>query len=158
MSFDKEKYVNKTQYPSKRDFVQFRVMNLDGGVHGFYTPDELLREDTSWYEVGNKLISKTFVDGGIASGTCGNKIIVAVFNKEKYEAARKQYNLEEANINQQFYIDCCEDHGYDPESRVAKIIFDKAYDDGHSSGLETVYNTFNDLSDFAEDIIKAQNI
>jgi hypothetical protein len=119
----------KTGYPSKKDYTIFYV--YDNGDCIFqclecnYTKNQL-KEDYP------------------------NAVIQGVLDEEAYEAHLKKYYDEEAKLHREFRDDLFEDYGVNDNPKRFKC-FELAWERGHSSGVEAVYNCFGDLVVLIED-------
>ncbi|MGH7974860.1 MAG: hypothetical protein ACREBR_04995 [bacterium] len=65
----------------------------------------------------------------------------------KDQAVWDAYNVETARLTAAFKLACEEDHGFVGHPK-ADLLWSKAWEHGHSSGLYEVYNYYNDFADF----------
>jgi hypothetical protein len=115
-----EDYKEKLPFPNKADFTI---------VHG--------------YKAGVVVFSiplKDITDELKASAS----ITENVTDKEAYEAARAAFRAETAALNEKFRDDLYDEYGVTGHPKAA-MVFDKAWERGHSEGLENVANHFSDL-------------
>jgi len=66
--------------------------------------------------------------------------------KEEWDAQREVYNQRQAEIEEEFYNDLCEDLGITGHPKAGKL-FSIAWEKGHSSGYQEVYVVACDLVD-----------
>lgn len=72
--------------------------------------------------------------------------------------ARKDYQVERRNQEERFRIALFEDAGIKADDPIAKIIYEIAWEDGHSSGFYEVANIFLDITSRLEPALKARGI
>ena len=144
------------KYPKETDFFRYTVMTDEGEKLGSFENRESLVEEygEDLLKICNTVRQKVRTEGK-ASAVYDDYIVVVLYDNEKFREAQSVYRAEQSRLTNLFYRDCCENVGYDPDSKLAKIVFDKAYDDGHSSGYHAVWNEMEELSDFADDILKS---
>lgn len=70
---------------------------------------------------------------------------------EYHKQLRREYNLEKARLRDMFYQDLCEDSGV-PDDNKSRRVFDKAWEDGHSNGLQEVCVHWYDLWSFLDSL------
>jgi hypothetical protein len=119
----------QTLYPNKKDYITFYA----------YDKGECLDIRPNFYT------SKKQVEGDYP-----NAVIQEVLDKEAYEAHRKEYNDESAKLHQEFKNDLFEEFGVSDNPKRNKC-FDLAWEHGHPSGYEEVYNYFGDFVDLIRD-------
>jgi len=113
----------KTGYPSKKDYITYYV----------YDRGEVVYCGTCI----NQPVSKLKEDYPGA-------VIQEVLDEEAYKAHRKEYYDEENKLYQEFQNDLFEDYGASDNPKRFKC-FELAWERGHSSGVESVYNCFGDF-------------
>lgn len=74
-------------------------------------------------------------------------------NLSAYTADLRKYKDKEREMYELFKRDALVDVGY-LDSPIADVLFNKAWEYGHSFGYSEVYNHLLDLSDFVNDILK----
>lgn len=117
----------QTLYPNKKDYITFYV--YDRGV--------CLAEEKS----GS-------VSGGITKSHLNQKypnaVIQEVFDEEAYTAHCKEYNAESTKLHQEFKNDLFDAFGVTDNPKKDRC-FELAWEHGHPSGYEEVYNYFGDF-------------
>lgn len=58
---------------------------------------------------------------------------------------------ERKRLKELFYQDLCEDSGVE-DNNTSRKVFDKAWEDGHSSGYYEIYTNWLDLWDFLDSL------
>jgi len=156
MSFDETKYKNTMKYPKESDFYRYTVMSDEGDKIGnFEKASELVNAfSEDMLKVCNTVNSKVRTEGK-ASVVYDDYVVVIKYDKEAYREYRKAYGQETSRLEELFYQDCCEDHGYDPDSDLSRLIYSEAYDRGHSAGYSEVYNYFDSVAAFADNVLEA---
>lgn len=119
----------QTLYPNKKDYITFYA----------YDKGECLDIRPNFYT------SKKEVEGDYP-----NAVIQEVLDEETYKAHRKEYDAESAKLHQEFVKDLFEDYGVSDNPKRFKC-FELAWEHGHSSGLEEVYNYFGDFVELIRD-------
>ena len=119
----------QTVYPNKKDYTTYYV----------YDRGEMLYCGTCI----NQPVSKLKED-------YPNAVIQEVLDEEEYKAQRKRYSDESAKLYKEFQNDLFEDYGVSDNPKRHKC-FDLAWEHGHSSGLEEVYNYFGDFVNLIKD-------
>ena len=71
-----------------------------------------------------------------------------------YAVAMKLYNDYVSAISKEWYDEVREDHSY-LNDETFKLVYDKAYSDGHSCGHDEVQLYIDDIAEFAQKIIEA---
>jgi hypothetical protein len=123
----------QTPYPNKKDYITFYV--YDKGV--------CILEEKSGSVTGS--ITKSHLKQKYP-----NAVIQEVLDEEGYKAHRKQYDTERIKLHDEFVNDLFEEFNVGDNIKRHKA-FDIAWDKGHSSGLEEVYNEFYDLVELIKD-------
>lgn len=92
----------------------------------------------------------------IKAGEYNNELDTGFGQKDKVlrKEMRRLYNEETARLNHRFYLDLCEDLG-EKDCPAIKVVFNKAWEDGHSNGYSEVLWHFEDLLDFIEEVKNA---
>lgn len=67
-------------------------------------------------------------------------------------AGYKARVAEERRLIEDFYRDCCDDLEIDHEKESSRKIFDRAWEESHSSGLNEVYENMCELVDFVGEV------
>ena len=111
----------QTVYPNKKDYITYYA-----------------------YDKGNVLHCGSYQALGNLKKHYPNAVIQEVLDEDAYKAQRKQYSDESAKLYKEFQNDLFEDYGVSDNPKRFKC-FDLAWEHGHSSGLEEVYNYFGDF-------------
>jgi hypothetical protein len=119
----------QTLYPNKKDYITFYA----------YDKGECLDIRPNFYT------SKKQVEGDYP-----NAVIQEVLDEDVYKAHRKEYDVESAKLHQEFQNDLFEDYDVSDNPKRFKC-FELAWEHGHSSGLEEVYNYFGDFVELIRD-------
>jgi hypothetical protein len=119
----------QTLYPNKKDYITFYA----------YDKGECLDIRPNFYT------SKKQVEGDYP-----NAVIQEVLDEDVYKAHRKEYDAESAKLHQEFQNDLFEDYDVSDNPKRFKC-FELAWEHGHSSGLEEVYNYFEDFVELIRD-------
>lgn len=157
MNFDD--YKNKRPYPTKSDHVTLRLHDKKSGevLHetlSSHEATEIINEDPKLSVlVGGALRSNDHENVAIISAF----MVVAVYNKAAYDTEMYEYHNITHELYQKFEDDLAQEHAVTPRSKLHRVIYGKAWEDGHSSGLSEVANHYDELVDFAEEIHKAYN-
>lgn len=123
----------QTLYPNKKDYTTFYV----------YDKGECICEEKSGSATGS--ITKSHLNQKYP-----NAVIQEVLGEDAYKAHRKEYDAESAKLHQEFKNDLFEEFGVSDNPKRFKC-FDLAWEHGHSSGYEEVYNYFCDFVDLIRD-------
>jgi hypothetical protein len=123
----------QTLYPHRNDYITFYV----------YDKGSCIAEEKSG------LVTSSTTKSHL-SKKYPNAVIQEVLDKEAYEAHRKEYNDESAKLHQEFVKDLFEEYGVTDNPKRFKC-FDLAWEHGHPSGYEEVYNYFGDFVDLIRD-------
>lgn len=149
-------YKTKLPYPNKRDHVLFRIHDKQSGsiVSSGITPHKASTILNDSQKV-SKIISKALQSKESEQGDIvGDYMVIANFDKDGYNVAMKAYRDDERELRQKFEDDLAEMHGIAPRSELHRVIYAKAWEDGHSCGFHEVANHYDELADFAEDVYK----
>jgi hypothetical protein len=73
---------------------------------------------------------------------------------EHRKEQRRLYDEDTKKLMLRFRQDCLESLFMDPNSKVANLLYDKAWSDGHSGGLREVYNHLYDMLDIYTEHVK----
>lgn len=124
-------YENKQPYPSKDNFAT-----------------------TYWYKAGKLIATRklgenfaTLEDGSITDLEAVmllSAVKEKVYDREAHVAALSAYGAETSRLYDMFKADLFEDLGIADNPKREKL-FSIAWEDGHSSGYNTVYNIASDL-------------
>ena len=123
----------QTLYPHKKDYTTFYV----------YDKGACIAEEKSGWGTGS--ITKSHL-----SQKYPNAVIQEVLDKEAYEAHRKEYDAESAKLHQEFVKDLFEEFGVCNNPKSIRC-FELAWEHGHPSGYEEVYNYFGDFVELIRD-------
>jgi hypothetical protein len=123
----------QTLYPHKKDYTTFYV----------YDKGACIAEEKSGSVTGS--ITKSHL-----SQKYPNAVIQEVLDEDVYKAHRKEYDAESAKLHQEFQNDLFEDYDVSDNPKRFKC-FELAWEHGHSSGLEEVYNYFGDFVELIRD-------
>jgi hypothetical protein len=74
-------------------------------------------------------------------------------DKEANRIARLAYNVKASDLLRSFRTALCDEYGV--RGKVADLIWDKAWQDGHSEGLYSVYQSFDEISGFVDKVREA---
>ena len=119
----------QTVYPNKKDYITYYV----------YDKGEVLHCGTCIHQPVSKL-----------KEVYPNAVIQEVLDEEEYKAQRKRYSDESAKLYKEFQNDLFEDYGVSDNPKRFKC-FDLAWEYGHSSRLDEVYNCFGDFVELIQD-------
>ena len=117
---------NSVSYPQKRDFTVFHVYK-----GGKVIATELSHEEVTEYHNGSYVIEK-------------------VEDNDEYIRARNNYNQIVAKSNEWFQYALKSHHGVQHHPKAGKV-YQMAWDDGHSSGYDSVANSFDELVELIKD-------
>lgn len=133
-------------YPSENNFVSYQVNNVLAGT--VFLKDVTKKQ---LEEEGFKAVSK-IEESNIQKKDGVEYIVVYRFNESAYKQAKKDYQEKANALNSEFQDDLAREYGYTPNSEIANLVYDKAWDRGHSAGLHEVASYYSDYSDFADRI------
>ena len=74
--------------------------------------------------------------------------------EQEYRTAQSAYRDETYNLHHVVFKEDLRQE-YSHSQKIGDLIFDKAWEDGHSSGLSEVASYYGDISDFVDKIIEA---
>ena len=145
------KYYQETGmiYPRKSDYVRFQVNSVLEGtvVHEGLTEDEL--EDIGFSTVTERQ------EGTRQKLDNVEYLVIHRFDEAGYKTHEASYAERQNALMDEFFRDLAESEGFDPESKIAKLVYSEAWDRGHSAGLSEVASDYSSVADFAEQIIAA---
>lgn len=129
------KYYSKLQtlYPNKKDYITFYV----------YDKGECICEEKSSSATGS--ITKSHLNQKYP-----NAVIQEVFDENAYKVHRKEYENEHNKFYREFQNDLFEEYGVSDNPKRFNC-FDLAWEHGHPSGYEEVYNYFSDFVELIKD-------
>ena len=109
------------------------------------------------YPEKKKLHQKEVIDTFIGTQAQINKAmdIAKVQDAEDYSLAHDVYMHVDNILNVIFQEKSAITMGMDVNSKLWKLVYAKAWEDGHADGYSNVYSHLDDLVDFANDIIEA---
>lgn len=58
------------------------------------------------------------------------------------------------DVSEKFYQDACKALNIRPESNLSKLIYDRAYQEAHSSGWGAILDEMDDLVDFSLEVCR----
>jgi hypothetical protein len=130
-------------------------MNFDDYKHDVRCPFTSQFRTTYWYRAGQVVAKKVgdnnpevYVEGihetELANPKQNNLVKDAVVDEEAFQAARKVYGAAQAEVHRKFKEDLFKEFGVEDNPK-RELLFDKAYERGHSAGMEEVYGVFSDL-------------
>ena len=119
----------QTLYPNKKDYITLYVYDKGACI---YSESSLSNTKSNLKE------------------DYPNAVIQEVLDEEGYKAHRKEYHDERNKLHQEFQNDLFEDYGVSDNPKRFKC-FDLAWEHGHSSGFEEVYNYFGDFVELIRD-------
>ena len=135
-------------FPKKGDFVYFQVNSIKDGsiVHPKLSTDKLIEKGFSTVsrnrEVGQQeLNGETFV-------------VIYHCDEVALKAREKAYADKTSALLEEFEHDLAVSEGLDPISDLASLIFNEAWEHGHSAGLHEVSNHYDSVADFAQRVIE----
>jgi hypothetical protein len=119
----------QTVYPNKKDYITYYA----------YDKGEVLWFGPSWEKDKSELKEKY-----------PNAVIQEVLDVEEYEGHKKQYQEETQKLHEEFVNDLFEEFDVSDNPKKYKA-FAYAWDKGHSSGHQEVYNEFSDIVELIKD-------
>ena len=119
----------KTIYTHKRDYITYYV----------YDKGECLWSGFHWIKDKAKLKEEY-----------PNALIQEVLNEDAYKAHRKEYDDERNKLHQEFQNDLFEEFSVSDNPKRNRC-FELAWEHGHPSGYEEVYNYFGDFVELIRD-------
>ena len=124
-------YYSKPQtfYPNKKDYITFYVYDKGACV---YSESSLSNTKSNLKE------------------DYPNAVIQEVLDENAYKAHRKEYDAESNKLHQEFVKDLFEEFGVCNNPKSIRC-FELAWEHGHPSGYEEVYNYFGDFVDLIRD-------
>ena len=139
----------KVAFPKKSDFHSFQVNNIkEGGiVHKGLSGSELVK--LGFKSVGLKQETDIQEVEGV------KYLVIHMFQEEAFKAAEKAYESEKNALLEEFQSALAEENSIDVSSNVHQLVWQKAWEDGHSCGLYAVANHYESYADWADEIIKA---
>ena len=123
----------QTPYPNKKDYTTYYV----------YDKGECICEEKSGSVTGS--ITKSHLNQKYP-----NAVIQEVLDEDAYKAHRKEYEDERNKLHQEFVKELFEEFGVCNNPKSIRC-FQLAWEHGHSSGYEEVYNYFADFVTLIED-------
>lgn len=136
-------------YPRKEDFVTFQVNNIVEGsvVHRSLSAGQLK-------EKGFSPVSKTQV---VTRQKIDNVEYLVIYrlDEDGYKEREKAYTAKANELMTEFKRDLAQSEGYEPESKIAELVYQEAWDRGHSSGLDEVSSYYSSVAEFADSIEQA---
>jgi len=132
MDYESGKYENKVKFPMKVDFTKYYCYNA-GKVIG----DGVSYDEAKQIEREN-------------SGC----IIEKYIDMKAYEKALQEHRNGAFEAEQRWRKDLEKEYGVSFDDKVIEIIFEKAWQDGHSNGLKEVENYFDEYLDMIKDILE----
>lgn len=131
---------SKVPYPTKNDFKTFY----------------LYKEGKCIFK-GNEqeLFKSPFSENYHSIVAIRNRFIMEeVVDNDGFKNAMKAYNDEQKEIHYEFMQNVIEEEGFYPGLEVLNhLVFEKAWENGHSSGYDCVQSEFAELLVFAKEII-----
>jgi len=135
---DFTKYKNDVPYPKKKDFTTYSALVKGKLILDNVTEDEL-----------DKTVSK--------HNKLKDSIVYSPnFNEDKWSVVHDAYNKREREMHSQFKTDLFDEEGLGGTNETLNVIFDEAWERGHSCGFEDVAGQFIDLISFIEKYEKAK--
>lgn len=139
-------------YPYKVNFIFFQVNDVKAGgvVHIRLSADELKEKG---FEVVSQLeeISQQEV-GGVKYA------VIYHYDEEAHKLHEQKYNEKSALLMDEFQSDLAVSEDLDPKSKFASVIYNEAWDKGHSAGIEEVAGYYSSVAHFASEIILATKL
>jgi hypothetical protein len=133
-------YKNELKYPTEKDYAKYEIITPN------HTYSNLHHDEC-------QQLSKELQRDGIE-----HLRVLKSIDKDAYKLAQKKYNNEEQRIDELFRQDLQEYYGdfsdYVNADKLFSVIYYKAYEDGHSSGRQSVAEAYGDLYDFVRQILK----
>ena len=152
LDYNKTSYKVKIEYPSQMDFVSYFV----------YKQGKVIVSDINTEDFRQCAAGFTGY-GALPAGRYQTEmeklgyVIEKIFNKKEYTASKEVYRAEQEKQEKQWKKDLLAEYGIDFENdSIGKLIFSKAWEDGHSDGYYSVDQHIEDLIDFIDDIMNAK--
>lgn len=152
LNYNKTSYKAKIEYPRQSDFISYFI----------YKQGKVIVSDINTEEFRRCAAGFT----GHASLSAGRYqtemeklgyVIEKVVNKKEYTVAKKAYLKAQEAQEKQWKQDLFAEYGIDFENdSIGKLIFSKAWEDGHSDGYYSVEQHIEELIDFIDDIMNAK--
>ena len=130
---DFNKYRNKRPYPNVRDHTTIYYYSLGKAI--------AVREPDGSYYLIMADGSRKWIEGEPEHAAAET-----VVDERTYRALRDEYGAEESWIYEEFKRDLFEELGIENHPK-RQLLFEKAWERGHSSGYSEVYNVALDLVD-----------
>tara|TARA_B100000700_G_scaffold178953_1_gene197602 strand:- start:3080 stop:3541 length:462 start_codon:yes stop_codon:yes gene_type:complete len=137
-------------YPSKNDYKNYQIFDIDT-MEPISNPEE-------------HKITKEYAESVIGKRIYGDEkvfsndkfIVKVIFNEEDYKKDLEEYKTETNQRMDEFKKELFNLYGSDNQE-LNELVYDKAWQDGHSGGLGEVESEFQELMDFAENIFDLSN-
>lgn len=123
----------QTPYPHRSDYITYYV----------YDMGSCIAEEKSGSVTGS--ITKSHLKQKYP-----NAVIQEVLGEDAYKAHRKEYDAESAKLRQEFKNDLFDEFGVNDNPKKDRC-FDLAWEHGHPSGHEEVYNYFGDFVELIQE-------
>lgn len=124
MSLDFDKYKNTLHYPSRDEFKTVYVYKKGKLVTKKPATEVTTEDKAAWKDM----------------------VIENDFDEAGYRAAQTAYNHETSRLNELFKADALEYHGLTGHPKADKA-YRLAWENGHSSGYQEVFNHLYDYAD-----------
>jgi hypothetical protein len=142
---DYGEYKPNLMYPAMEDYKTYNIYKDENGeISKVFVGDV-----ESFVKYGNTITNCiVFLSAKLLQSYLEkNKFIVRLtVDEEGYKSARKRYNDEEIRLDQLFKFDLEEEYGTSGHPK-ADLLYTKAWERGHSSGLSEVAGVYSDLSE-----------
>lgn len=142
------------RYPAKEDFTTFDVVNVSKLENQH---EGICRDQLEFYGFKAPLMIGKDVNKAVQTVRGEDFVVYRRYDKEGYDKRMKEYRNEQNRLLSEFVQDLAVHHGYQPDSPIAQVIYSKAWDDGHANGLHEVMNCYDELTYFADEILKASD-
>lgn len=133
--------------PYFKDFYRYQVNSISKGtiIAKDLTRGDLLHflsENSPASDIGvGKIPSKIHT-----SVVIDDFVIIFFENREKSKEATKEYYKKRAELHNEFSVELAKENGIDPKSKFHKKLFEKAWEEGHSSGYGEVALEYEELA------------
>jgi len=143
-------YKNKLVYPNISDYH----------LHHVYKRGEIILSNVNRHQLiidCNSRFQKSFDSASSAIKHFQNNGFIVEINTDTttFKQQQEVYNLEECKLHEKWKNDLSELYGIDlTNDPIGKILFSKAWDEGHATGLSNVESCLDELLDFIDQILK----
>lgn len=151
MDYKSDRYKNKIERPTKSDYKLFFVYNNGEVIRTKNTPHDIICFAQEQFEYTGDNIR-----GAVAAIEKKKFLVQSIDVLDEYNEMVRKYHDEGQAAYDRWMTDLKEEYGIDFQNdSVGKIIFDMAWERGHSCGLEEVDNCIDEQIDFVKQIARA---